>query len=87
MALLSEDILKKIIIEINKTESIYDKEIKIIRFQFLRKSNLLKVVLRGKEYLLKDEEKLVKKAIKNVLRLNVDIDIIFYKDVSNITLE
>lgn len=84
---MSEDILKKIIIEINKTESIEDKEIKIIRFQFLRKSNLLKVVLRGKEYLLKDEERLVKKAIKNVLRLNVDIDILFYKDVSNITLE
>ena len=87
MTLLSEDILKKIIIEINKTESIYDKEIKIGRFQFLRKSNLLKVVLRGKEYLLKDEEKLVKKAIKKVLNLNIDIDILFYKDVSDITLE
>lgn len=84
---MSEDILKKIRIEMNKTESIEDKEIKIIRFQFLRKSSLLKVVLRGKEYLLKEEEKLVKKAIKNVLRLSVDIDILFYKDISDITLE
>ena len=86
MTLLSEDILKKIIIEINKTESIYDKEIKIVRFQFLRKSNLLKVVIRGKEYLLKDEEKIVKKAMKKVLGINIDIDILFYKDVSDITL-
>ncbi|MGL5087191.1 MAG: PolC-type DNA polymerase III, partial [Clostridium sp.] len=84
---MSEDVLKKIIIEFNKTEAIEDKELKIIRFQFLRKSNLLKVVLRGKEYLLKDEEKIVKKAIKNVLMLNVEIDILFYKDVSDITLD
>ena len=38
---MSEDILKKITLEINKHESLEDKELNIIRFQLIKKSNIL----------------------------------------------
>ena len=41
---MSEDVLKKLTLEINKHESLEDKELRIIKFQFLRKSMILKVV-------------------------------------------
>ena len=54
---MSEDALKLIKKEINKNESLEDKGINIIKFQFLKKSNLLKVVLRGKDGLNNQELK------------------------------
>ena len=60
---LSDDIIKKLTLEINKHESLEDKELKIIKFQLLRKSMILKVVLRGKEKLAHEEEELIKKII------------------------
>lgn len=84
---MSEEVINKIKKDINKNESLEDKDIKIIRFQFLRKSNLLKVVLRGKESLAEDEEEQVKRAVKNNLNLDINIEILFYRDVSNISIK
>lgn len=84
---MSEEVLKKIKKEINKNESLEDKEINIIRFQFLRKSNVLKVVLRAKDSLNEEEKQQIKMAIKNTLNIDIDIDILFYRDISNVTLE
>ena len=84
---MSEDVLKKLTLEINKHESLEDKELRIIKFQFLRKSMILKVVLRGKEKLAIEEEQLIKNIIRKTLMLKVVVEIIFYRDASNITLE
>ena len=46
---MSEDVIKKITLEINKHEGLERKEINIVKFQLLRKSMVLKVVLRGKD--------------------------------------
>ena len=84
---MSEDILKKITLEINKNESLEDKEVNIIKFQLLKKSNLLKVVLRGKEQLTFDEEELIKSIICKTLMIRIEIEIVFYRDASDISLE
>ena len=84
---MSEDILKKITLEINKHESLEDKKLKIIRFQLLKKSNILKVILRGKERLAIEEEELIKKIICKTLMIRITVEIIFYRDASNISLE
>ena len=84
---MSEDMLKKITLEINKHESLEDKELKIIRFQLLKKSNILKVILRGKERLAIEEEELIKKIICKTLMIRITVEIIFYRDASNISLE
>ena len=83
---MSEDVLKKLTLEINKHESLEHKELRIIKFQFLRKSMILKVVLRGKEKLAIEEEQLIKNIIRKTLMLKVVVEIIFYREASNITL-
>ena len=84
---MSEDVLKKLTLEINKHEGLEDKELKIIKFQFLKKSNILKVVLRGKEKLAIEEEQLIKNIICRTLMIKITVEIIFYRDASNIDLK
>ena len=84
---MSEDVLKKLTLEINKHESLEDKELKIIKFQFLKKSMILKVVLRGKEKLAIEEEQLIKNIICRTLMMKITVEIVFYRDASDITLE
>ena len=83
---MSENTLKLIKKEINKDETLEDKELNILKFQFLKKSNLLKVVLRGKDDLNNEEEEKVKRAIKNILKIDINIEILFYRDISSLTL-
>ncbi|WP_294185943.1 PolC-type DNA polymerase III [uncultured Clostridium sp.] len=84
---MSENALKLIKKEINKEDSLEDKEINIIKFQFLKKSNILKVVLRGKDGLNNEEEDKVKKAIKKALNIDVNIEVLFYRDISSLSIE
>lgn len=84
---MSEKALKLIKKEINKEDTLEDKEIKIIKFQFFKKSNILKVVLRGKDGLNNEEEDKVKKAIKKALNIDVNIEVLFYRDISSLSIE
>ena len=84
---MSDDIIKKLTLEINKHENLEDKELKIIKFQLLRKSMILKVVLRGKEKLAIEEEQLIKNIICRTLMMKITVEIVFYRDASDITLE
>ena len=84
---MSKDIIKKLTLEINKQESLEDKELKIIKFQLLRKSMILKVILRGKEKLAIEEEELIKNIICRTLMIKITVEIVFYRDASDITLE
>ena len=84
---MSENTLKLIKKEINKDEVLEDKELNILKFQFLKKSNVLKVVLRGKDDLNIEEEQKIKRIIKNILKLDIDIEILFFRDISNLTLD
>lgn len=83
---MKDDIIKKITLEINKVEALEEKELKIIKFQFLRKSNILKVVIRGKSSLNVQEEQQIRTIVSRVLLLKLEIEILFYRDASDITL-
>lgn len=84
---MKNDIIKKITLEINKDEALEDKELKIIKFQFLRRSNILKVVIRGKNSLTLEEEQQIKTIVSRILMLKIEVEILFYRDASDITLE
>lgn len=84
---MGENALKLIKKEINKYSDLEDKELNIIKFQFLRKSNVLKVVIRGKDSLSNEEEENLKKAIKNALSIDVNIEVLFYRDISNLSIK
>lgn len=84
---MQEDIIKKITLEMNKEEDLEEKNLKLIKFQFLRKSNVLKVVLRGKHSITLAEEQQIKNIVARILRLKIGIEVLFYRDASDITLE
>ena len=62
---MSEEFIKGLYVNLNKKESLYEKGLKILRFQFFRKSNLLKVILRTLEVLNEDEELLCYKDVRD----------------------
>ena len=84
---MSEDFLKKLKTDLYKNEAIEDKELELIRFQFYRKSNILKVITRANENLNNEEEEFVKKTMRRHLGLNIPIDIICYKHVVGTSLQ
>ncbi len=84
---MSEDFIKGLYLNLNKKESLYEKGLKILRFQFFRKSNLLKVILRALETLNEDEEDYFKNTIKKALGVDVNVEILCYKDVRDTSVE
>ena len=84
---MEETFSQKILKEINKNESLEDKEIKITRFQFFRKSNLLKLIIKALENLDEEEETFIKNAVIKQLELPVEVQILCYKEVQNISLQ
>ena len=84
---MSEDFIKKLCINLNKNESLYEKNLNILRFQFFRKSRLLKVILRALESLNDEEENYIKDTITKILGIQVNIEILCYRDMKGISLE
>ena len=78
---MSEEFIKKLNKEITKNENLEDKEIKLNRFQFYKKSNILKVVLKCKESLVEEEEKWLVELVKRNLGFKINVELLVYKDV------
>ncbi|NFO09897.1 PolC-type DNA polymerase III [Clostridium botulinum] len=87
MVLISQDFIKQLTTEINKNETLENKEIRLLRFQFYKKSQILKIVLKSLESLTSQEEEYLKKLITDNLGFNIDIEFLCYLDVSNTSLE
>lgn len=73
--------------EIDTNENILEKDIQILRVQYLTKSDKLKVVLRSINEINENTKKLIKKLILKKLYCFNNIDLICYKNISNLTLE
>ncbi|MGL5151196.1 MAG: PolC-type DNA polymerase III [Clostridium sp.] len=84
---MSNIFLKKINTEINKSEELENKEIKIIRFQFFRKSNLLKVKIRVVENLLPEEEEWIKSLIIKNLGVDINVELLSVREVASLSVE
>ena len=82
---MNEEFIKKIYSEINKMESIEDKKVKMTRFQFFRKSNILKVIIKAIDNLEDIERKFIIKAILKELLLDIEVEIICYKEVTGVS--
>lgn len=84
---LNKEFIKKLETEIINNQSLEGKEIKFVRFQLYKKSNLLKVVVKANESLNKEEEEVIKKIFIKNLKLDIEIQILCYKDVIGISSE
>ncbi len=84
---MGQEFIKILRKEINNNETLEDKEIQILRFQFYKKSQTLKIILKSVETLSQNEEDDLKKIVLKILTFDVNIEILGYKDVSNASLE
>ena len=82
---MSEEFIKNINKEIKKNDTLEEKEIKLSRFQFYKKSNILKVVIKSKHDLSNREEDWIKGLITKNLGININIELLIYKDVDDAT--
>ena len=79
MKLLKKDILNN--------EILGEKDIIILRFQFFKKSQTLKIILKCCDILNNMEEEEFKKLVLKNLGFNVGIEVLCYRDVTNCTIE
>lgn len=73
--------------EINNNDILEDKEIQLLRFQFYKRSQILKIVLKSRENLNSSEEEELKKIIIKNLGFDLNIEFLCYKDVTNASLD
>ncbi|SFC73723.1 PolC-type DNA polymerase III [Clostridium uliginosum] len=84
---MSQEFIQKLTKEINKNESLEDKQIQLLRFQFYKRSGILKVILKSMESLNSQEEEKLKRLIIKNLGFDINIELLCYKDVTNVSLE
>ena len=73
--------------EIGLNESILEKDIEILRIQYLTKSNKLKVILKSISELSDDTRKTIKNVILKKLGCFENIDLVCYRDLSNVNVQ
>ena len=84
---MSQEFIQMLKKEINNNEVLEDKEIQLLRFQFYKKSQILKIILKSKEDLNPSEEEELKKIVIKNLGFNVNVELLCYKDVTNTSLD
>ncbi|NEZ46083.1 PolC-type DNA polymerase III [Clostridium niameyense] len=73
---------------INYNELLDDNEnTKLIKVQYFKKRKKLKIIIKSKEEFNKEVELKIKKSIKSKIRALKDVEIVCYKDISNISLQ
>ncbi|ABK61332.1 DNA polymerase III, alpha subunit, Gram-positive type [Clostridium novyi NT] len=79
------------LVQILKTEldsnNVYDENIRILKVKYLSKSNKLKIVLKSTNELEESTKHLIKSVISKKLIGFENIDLLCYKDISNVSLE
>ena len=79
MKMLKKDILNN--------EILGEKDIIILRFQFFKKSQTLKIIIKCRDILNNIEEDEFKKIVLKNLGFHVEIEILCYRDVTNCTID
>lgn len=84
---MGKEFIESINKEIYKLEDVKEKALRISGFQYMKKSNKLKVILRSNEALTTEEEISVRSIIIKKLNLNIEIDMLYIIDISDISLQ
>lgn len=84
---MSQEFIQMLKKEINNNEVLEDKEIQLLRFQFYKKSQILKIILKSKEDLNPSEEEELKKIVLKNLGFDMNVELLCYKDVTNTSLD
>jgi len=64
-----------------------DYELEIVKVQYLKKSDSLKLILRSANSIDRTTENRIKSTVAGIFDFSIDVDIVFYKDISGATLD
>lgn len=84
---MSIDLVQILNKDLNSNNDVLSDEIKLLRIQYLRISNKLKVIIKCYKELNTSEENYIKETITKKLSFLGKIDLISYKDISNASIE
>lgn len=84
---MGEDLIKKLKKELTSNESLEDKEVRLVRFQFYKKSNLLKIIVRACENLSDEDEQHIKNVVLKNIQINVNVEVLCYLDIKGASKE
>jgi DNA polymerase-3 subunit alpha (Gram-positive type) len=65
----------------------FTEELNILKIQFFKKINKLKVIIKSDTEMNSAKEDLIKKMIQKKLGISLNIELVIFKDISNITLK
>ncbi|MPQ42410.1 PolC-type DNA polymerase III [Clostridium tarantellae] len=84
---MSENFIRKINKVVKSNELLENLDFEINKFQLVKKTNTLRVMLKSKDKINIEQEQVIKKYILEAIGLNINIEFICYIDVSDITIE
>ncbi|WP_455793819.1 PolC-type DNA polymerase III [Clostridium butyricum] len=84
---MSQEFMKMLKKDILNNEMLGEKDIVILRFQFFKKSQTLKIIVKCCDILNNVEEEEFRKLVLKNLGFHVEVEIICYRDVTNCTIE
>ncbi|KAA8675026.1 PolC-type DNA polymerase III [Clostridium sp. WLY-B-L2] len=84
---MSLDIMKILQKDLDYDYNTLEQNIELLKIQYLRKSNKLKVVVRSRENLNKDVQNKIKSIVNKKLGSFFNIDLVCYRDISNVSLK
>ncbi len=64
-----------------------DNDLEILRVQYLKKANSLKLIMKSKNTIDKISESKIRRAVSQLLNIDLEVNLIFFKDISDVTLE
>lgn len=84
---MSTNLVQLINNDINSDDILMDENIRVLRVQFLKKSNILKVFIKSTNELDKECLNNLKVTVGKKFNFLAKVELVYYKDVSNITVE
>ena len=84
---MSNEFVKQINRSIKSDDNLNDLEFEITKFQLLKKSNTLRTIIKSKDQLSAEQKKIIKQYIKKAIGFEINIEIMYYIDISDITLK
>ena len=84
---MSLDVVKTLQRDFNCNGNSLEENIELLKIQYLKKSNKLKVVVKSRENLNQEIQNRIKNIINKKLGSSFNVDLICYRDISNVSLK
>ncbi len=84
---MGKEFIKKINKSLKSKEELEDLEFSIEKFQLLKRNSILRILIKSKNEISKEQEDFIKKYILDTLNMDVVVEIMCYIDASNLSID